>query len=173
MFLNKHYKNLEKNLIEKYSSQNENEAVLEDEDFKDGRLTISGYERLKQQCDYIPYSEQIEIKIPKKHEDGFKERLESLGASELLKMRQDRKGARINSLILLVLGIVSFAIGSIVEFFFSNTHIVFYIAIIVSWVFIWAATEKWFFDRRDLHEKRKSLIQILSSNITSTEKEDN
>ncbi|MCL2862308.1 MAG: hypothetical protein FWE22_07865 [Firmicutes bacterium] len=176
MFLSKPYKDLENRLIEKFEQTDENEVVLEDDDFKDGRLTIFGYEKLKQQCDYIPYSEKIEIKIPKKNEKGFKERLEYLGALELIKIKKDRREVRKTALLLLLVGVVTFVIGSIVELFASVTNrvladILFYIIIIISWVFVWAAVEKWFFDRRDLREKRKSLLQILSSNITTIEKE--
>jgi len=165
MFIKKEYKDLEKKLLEKHERKNDNEAVLEEEDFKDGSLTIFGYDRLKQQCDYIPYSEEIKIKIPKRYETGFKEKLEFLGASELNKLKEDRKGVRIASLVLMLLGIILFGVATVIENFTSDSNIFFYVTIIVSWVFIWAAVEKWFFDRRDLREKRKSLLQILSSRI--------
>jgi hypothetical protein len=84
----KQYNALEKALEQKYRAKRENEAVLSHEDFKDGKLTVFGYNHLKQQCDYIPYSEDIEIKIPKEYESGFRDTLESMGASELSRIKK-------------------------------------------------------------------------------------
>ena len=160
----KQYNELEKALEQKYKAKRENEAVLSKEDFKDGKLTVFGYNHLKQQCDYIPFSEDIEIKIPKEYETGFKSTLESMGASELSRIRKDRRETKIVALMLLFTGILFVILGNVLEVFqgsfFQN------IVVIVSWVFVWAAVEKGFFDRRDLVEKRVSLLQILSAKIT-------
>jgi hypothetical protein len=67
--------------------------------------------------------------------------------------------------VLLFTGILFVMLGNILEFFQSNTFQ--NIVVIVSWVFVWAAVEKWFFDRGNLKEKRMSLLQILSAKITS------
>ncbi|MCL2477520.1 hypothetical protein [Candidatus Bathycorpusculum sp.] len=160
----KQYDKLEKTLEQKYKSHRENEVVLSNEDFKNGKLTVFGYNHLKQQCDYIPYSEDIEIKIPKECESGFKDTLESMGANELSRIKKDRRDTKIAALVLLFTGILFVVLGNILEFFRGN----FFqnIVVIVSWVFVWAAVEKWFFDRRALKEKRKSLLQILSAKIT-------
>jgi len=161
----KQYDKLEKALEQKYKINRENEAVLSKEDFKDGKLSVFGYNHLKQQCDYIPYSADIEIKIPKECEAGFKYTLESMGANELSRIKKDRRDTQITSLSLLFTGILFVALGNILEVFRGN----FFqnIIVIISWVFVWAAVEKWFFDRRDLKEKRKSLLQILSAKITT------
>jgi len=160
----KQYAELEKTLEQKYKANRENEAVLSKEDFKDGKLTVFGYDRLKQQCDYIPYSEDIEIKIPKEYETGFKATLESMGANELSRIKKDRRETKITALALLFAGILFVVLGDILEFFRSGAFQ--NIIVIASWVFVWAAVEKLFFDRRVLKEKRQSLLQILSAKIT-------
>ena len=159
------YRDLEKSLSKKYKARRENEAVLTADDFQNGKLTVSGYERLKQQCDYISYREDIEIKIPKSCESGFKETLEGMGAAELSRIRKDRRDAKILSAVLLLAGIGFLLLGNFIEFFSGG--IFQSIVVIVSWVFVWAAVEKWFFDRRRLTDKRLSLLQILLAKITA------
>jgi len=87
-----------------------------------------------------------------------------MGASELSRIRKDRRETKIVALMLLFTGILFVILGNVLEVFqgsfFQN------IVVIVSWVFVWAAVEKGFFDRRDLVEKRVSLLQILSAKIT-------
>ena len=170
MFINnlgkhKQYRDLEKSLQKKFKVKRENEAALGKEDFKGGKLTVQGFENLKQQCDYIPFSGDIEIKIPKECEDGFQKSLNSMGAIELSRIKKDRREAMIASAILLLVGIGLVLFGNFIEFhkvpIFEN------IVIIASWVFVWAAVEKWFFDRRKLSDKRFSLLQILSAKITA------
>jgi len=162
--MNKKYREIEKALEQRYKDVSENEASLNADDFKDGKLTVCGYERLKSQCDYIPYSEEIVINIPSELEHSFKDSLEFLAANELSRIKKDRREARITSLVLLLGGILFFAFGIIFEYF--QRELFWNIVIIVSWVFIWAAAEKWFFDRKDLREKRKSLLQILTAKIS-------
>jgi len=163
MTKNKQYREIEKALEQKYKGVSENEASLNADDFKDGKLTVCGYDRLKNQCDYIPYSEEIIINIPSEFESGFKDSLDFLAANELSRIRKDRREARITSLLLLLSGVLFFALGFIFERF--QRELFWNIVIIISWVFIWAAAEKWFFDRKDLREK-KSLLQILTAKIS-------
>jgi len=159
------YRELEKRLEQKYKEVKENEVSLAADYFKDGKLTIYGYDSLKHQCDYIPYSEEIIIKIPNGFEKNFKDSLEFMAANELFRIKKDRSEARITSLLLLLSGILFLALGFIFEH--QQRELFWNIVIIVSWVFIWAATEKWFFDRKDLREKRKSILQILTAKIIS------
>jgi hypothetical protein len=126
---------------------------------------VFGYNHLKQQCDYIPFSEDIEIKIPKEFEATFKVTLEIMGANELSRIRKDRREAKIMALGLLFVGILFVMLGNVLEFFRGNSFQS--VVVIVSWVFVWAAVEKWFFDRGHLTEKRLSLLQILSAKITA------
>ncbi|MCL2676172.1 MAG: hypothetical protein FWE84_06320 [Firmicutes bacterium] len=163
MSKHKQYREIEKNLEQKFRANRENEAVLDGGDFKDGKLSVWGYTRLKQQCDYIPFSEEIEIKIPKEHEEGFRDTLESMGAAELSRIKKDRRDAMLKALVLLLGGVLFFALGNIFDLL--KTGIIQNIIIIASWVFVWGAVEAWFFDRKDLHEKRLSLLQILSAKI--------
>lgn len=56
MHENQEFKQLEKLLHEKFINIKENEVILRDDDFKDGKLTKDGYLNLKLQSDYIPIS---------------------------------------------------------------------------------------------------------------------
>ena len=159
------YRAIEKALTQKQKAKRENEAVLNNEDFKNGKLTAQGYEHLKQQCDYIPYREDIEIKIPKECETGFKDSLEPMAAVELSRIKKDRRDAQIASAILLLVGIGFVLLGNFIEF--HKVRIFETVVIIASWVFVWAAVEKWFFDRRRLTDKKFSLLQILSAKVTA------
>jgi len=163
--MNKHkqYKELEKSLILKYNLHKENEIVLNDEDFKDGKLSIFGFYHLKQECEYIPYNQEIEIKIPGKYEKDFKNTLNQLGTNELIKIKKDIKYAKTTALILLLFGVIFIILGNVFDFFKGD--ILKSIVIIASWVFVWGAVERWFFDQRELMDKRISLLQILSAKI--------
>jgi len=163
----KRYRELEKSLEQKYKGGNGNEASLNADDFKDGKLTVYGYDRLKQQCDYIPFSEEIEIKVPTGYGDGFKVALEQLAANELQRIRKDKREARITAAGLLLAGMLCFLLGHLLDLFsgdlFQN------IVVIASWVFVWGAVEKWFFEGKDLHVRRMSLLQILTAKVGAAE----
>ncbi|MCL2212626.1 MAG: hypothetical protein FWB93_02180 [Oscillospiraceae bacterium] len=160
----KQYRKLEKELSQKYKNVKENEVTLEKDDFKDGKLTVFGYDRLKNQCDYIPYSETIELAVPQAFEANFRASLEFMIANELSRIRKDRREARRTSLILLLGGIFCFVLA--IAFEFRDILLAENLVVIASWVFVWASVEKWFFDRKELQEKRKSLLQILSARIS-------
>ena len=161
----KNFIELEKTLELKYSGVKENEVHLGGEDFKDGKLSSSGYLRLKQQCEYIPYSDQIEIIIPRETAIGFRANLEQMAAAEISKIKKDRKRASYSSLFMLSLGILWY----MVSYFFIPSKIVKDITIIVTWVFVWAAVEKWFFERGKLQDRRFSLLQILAARVKARE----
>lgn len=158
----KELKEIEKRLIKKNQSKRENEVILEKADFKDGKLSASGYKRLKHECEYIDYLEDIEIVVPKECVDGFKDTLETLAANELSHIRKDQRETRMMAFACLFIGIVWFAIGQ----FFTRTGMMHEITLIATWVFVWTAVTKFFFDRGDLQDRRFSLLQILAAKIT-------
>lgn len=153
---------LEEALEQTQNVINETEVVLGKIDFKDGKLSASGFKRLKQECDYIDYSEQIEIIIPKEYAEGFKNKLESMTAIELKHLKKDRKRTKAAALILLVIGALWFTVGQL----FLSARFVHELTLIATWVFVWAAVEKLFFDQTRLQDKRFSLLQILAAKIT-------
>jgi len=161
----KQYIALEKQLLNKHKEAKQNEVVLEDADFKDGKLSWQGYNRLKDECEYVDYAEDIEIKVPQKYRDGFDSCLESMAINELSKIRKDKIETRIKALSLFFLGGVVLTIGLLVIVHIVRQEF----ALIISWVLIWAAAEKTFFDRRDLQNKRFNLLHILSARIAAYE----
>lgn len=163
----KDFKQLEKAITKQYGENRDNVVCLDNEDFKDGKLSYLGYYRLKQQCEYASIKEDIELIVPKRQEKVFKETLERIGANELSRIKQDISEARTAAAVLMFLGLIFIALGNFVEFFKGN--LIKEIIIIASWVFVWAAVEKWFFDRRDLQKKKINILHILSAKITIEE----
>jgi len=164
---NKQYRTLEKSLERKYKSRRENEIALTAEDFQDGKLTAMGYLRLKQQCDYIDESFDVEIKLPcdcKEYAENLKETLGFLGMRELAQVKRERRKNSMAALILLFGGILCFGLSYGVSLL--DIIIVKDIIIIASWVFVWGAVEKQFFGSKDLRDKRLKILQTLSAKIT-------
>lgn len=162
----KKYKELEKLLSKKHNNINENQVTLCDEDFKDGKLTAMGYEKTKAECDYIPYSKNIEIFVPKGNIADFKNSFEVMATVELKRIRKDRNFAQISALICLLVGAAFFTLGQI----FNDIKILHEITLVTTWVFIWTAVDKFFFGRFKLRDQRFNLLQILSSKVTEYEK---
>jgi len=159
----KKFRELEKQLIAKNQDKRENEVVLESADFRDGKLSVSGFAKLKLECEYIEYDDDIEIKVPNEFVGGFKDTVEQMAAVELSHIRKDKREARIQAGIFLLVGVVVLAFGLVR---FTDTIIRQEITIIVSWVFIWASAEKMFFDRSDLQNSRYNLLHILSGQVS-------
>jgi hypothetical protein len=158
----KQYKKIERALEQKYKGKQENEASLEKSDFRDGKLSISGYTRLKQQCEYIGYDKDIEIKVPMEYVENFKETLECLVTNELWYIKKDRRSIKMTALLLLAIGVLWY----LVRYFFIHTVVVQEITLVATWVFVWAAVEKLFFDQKKLVDRRHRLLQILLAKIT-------
>ena len=166
----KQYWDMEKALEQKYRGMSKNVATLAESDFKDGKLDVCGYDRLKNQCDYIAFSEDITIKVPNEYSDWFKDSLEFLAVNELARIKRERRDTRIASIAFLLVGILFIGLSILLE---SLQRVLWLnIVIIVSWVFTWAAVEKWFFDRRSLRKKRRRILQILSAKILVIGEED-
>jgi len=165
MFKRKQFLEIEKQLLNKEKEKRENEVVLEEADFKDGKLSWAGYSRLKNECEYIEYSEDIEIRIPENYDKDFAGCLKEMAASELSKIKKDRLETRIKAAVLFFIGLVVLAIGLIR---IDDERIVWQeFTLIISWVFVWAAAEKAFFDRRDLQNSRYNILHILTATIST------
>jgi hypothetical protein len=162
----KQYRKIERALQQKYKDKQENEVSLEMADFKDGKLSVSGYTRLKQQCEYTGYGIDIEINIPKEHAVNFKETLESFAASELSCIRKDIRNNKRAAIGLLAIGVAWY----LIRYYFAHDAIIVHeITLVATWVFVWAAVEKWFFDQHKLSNQRHRLLQILLAKITEQE----
>ena len=157
----KQFKELNKKLSQKVKEIHENEITLSDYDFKDGKLSFAGYNRLKQECKYIDYSENIEIIMPKEYVDGFLETLENMAANEVSHIKKDMRKMRFFSVIFLLIGALWFTLGNI----FTIPLVAKEITIVATWVFVWAAVEHWFFDSNKMKKRKYNLFQILSAKI--------
>ena len=171
----KDYIALEKNLEHKFRSVRENELTLTKEDFKDGRLKSSSFNRLKDECWYIGYEDEVEIRVPEEYADGFKDGLEFLAARKLSKIKKDRREDIMHAIILLFTGLAVLGALALLFAFWEametarETFFVGELLTIASWVFVWAAVTKFFIDRRDLRDQRFTLLQLLSARIILTE----
>jgi hypothetical protein len=96
----KQYKEIESALERRYRNKRENEVSLDKSDFKDGKLSVSGYTWLKQQCEYIDHRHNIEISVPKEYAENFMDTLEYLAANELSCIKKDTRNVKGKSLIL-------------------------------------------------------------------------
>ncbi|MDR0778625.1 MAG: hypothetical protein LBE48_04230 [Methanomassiliicoccaceae archaeon] len=159
----KRFKEIEKELEQRAESTIDNVIALETEDFKDGKLTLSGYDRLKHECEFIGYKEDIEIIVPKENGTDFKGSLEGMVAIELSRLKIKRQSIKRQALMCMAAGVIWFLIGA----FFREETLIKDITIIAAWVFVWTAVGKWFFDLSDLSDKRMSLLHILTGRITA------
>jgi len=157
----KEYREIEKSLQQRFKVKRENEVELLKEDFKYGKLTASGYNRLKDECEYIKLRDEINIVVPEQFIDGVKAPLEQMAAVELSKIRKDRTLGRIIALICLLIGAVLFGLGQV----FSHAYLVSEITLVAAWVFVWAAVDRYFFEGSKLRVRRLSLIQIVAAKL--------
>jgi hypothetical protein len=67
------FKEIEKSLEQRIKNRQEKTVCLQGDDFKDGKLSLPGYNRIKQECEYISYKEEIEIEVSEEFEKNFKE----------------------------------------------------------------------------------------------------
>jgi len=160
----KKYINLERRLDVKFKNIRENELVLTKDDFKDGKLLANSFERIKNECYYISYEDEVEIKMPQKFLGSFCDSFELMSHRELSKLYALRREAWLSALILILAGIALL----IPMYFLIDVRAAFIlpeILLIASWVFVWAAVQKVFFDRWRLREQRFTLLQLLDAKV--------
>jgi hypothetical protein len=155
------FRKIEKELRQKHGGCCANTVVMNDDDFKNGQLTAGGYCRLKQDCEYIRYSDDIEIIVPTQREEAFKYCLENMAAAELCQIRTDRREMMFASFLILATGILWFTLSQI----FSDQRVLHEILMVATWCFTWTALAKWFFDRAKLRNRKYSLLHILTAKI--------
>jgi hypothetical protein len=159
------FKRIERSLEQIPKGDDGNEVFLLKEDFKCGQLTPSGFLRLKQQCEHINYSDSIDIMIPKENEAGFRRSLERLVAKELEFIKREIRETKAIAITCLLVGAFLFVIGQV----FSEVYLLGEITLIAIWVFIWTAIDKWFFEQRNLRNKKYDLMQIMAANVRTEE----
>ena len=162
---------LEKSLEQKFSGVRENVLTLVGDDFKDNKLKSSAFARIKDECWYIDYEDEVEISVPIAFKEGFRDSLELFATRELSKIKKDKKEARVHAGVLLAVGLGVLLAMALMFAFWERLEAVreaFFLTellTIISWVFIWAAVSKWFFDQKQLHDQRFTLLQLLSAKI--------
>jgi len=71
------------------------------------------------------------------------------------------------SVILIVVGMLAMGIASILTELSFNAYALHEILVIASWVFIWAAVETFFFERRKLKNRKHHFQRIYSAEFTT------
>jgi hypothetical protein len=171
----KRYVDLEKKLERKFKNVRENELSLTKEDFKDGTLKASAFVRLKDECWYIPYEDEVLIKLPEENADRFKNSLEFFASRELSKIKKDRREAQIHAAVFFLTGVLILGILTLLIFLWGALDDVMFVTeliTIISWVFVWAAVTKFFIDRKEMRDQRYTLLQLLSAKIESGKSSD-
>jgi len=166
------FKQIENELKNKYQHLKENEIILRENDFDEGKLTKSGYISLKQQSDYISIHDPIEIRMPKKYLLAFKEQLELMATKELIRIKKDMKDARWFSAMFFTIGLLLLTIPSLLSLIDVNIRIINDLVTIISWVFVWASVEKGFFDMPQLKNRRINILHLLTSKIYPYKREE-
>lgn len=161
----KQYKQIEKEILREYEGCGESRIRLCDEDFKDGRLTVLGYDKLKTQCHYISMRKELEIVLPKNCKENFKNSLTPMAAEELARLKKESNYALLISTVCLIIG----ACLVLIRLVFSKEIIVSELTLIAISGFIWTAIDKFIFDRNKLQEQRMDIVQLLSAHTTSGE----
>jgi len=126
------------------------------------------FERIKNECYYIPYEDEVEIKMPQRFLGGFCESFELMSHRELSKLYSLRREAWLAAFAMILAGIALL----IPMFFLIEVRAAFIIPdllMIASWVFVWAAVQKVFFDRWRLREQRFTLLQLLDAKIVGVD----
>ncbi|MCL2847727.1 MAG: hypothetical protein FWE13_03135 [Firmicutes bacterium] len=162
------YIELEKRLEQQHRPLRENQLELTASDFKGGELKPSAFARLKEECWYIPYEEQVEIKLPATNIERFKECLDFLASRELSKLKKDRKEAFIHALVFFFVGIAILGVLSLCLLFweaFAETTFLPELLTIISWAFVWASVTILFIDWKKRRDQRFTLLQLLSATI--------
>jgi hypothetical protein len=165
----KHYNEIEKSLFnnrKKLIETNvitENQIILTNDDFRDGKLKISGYTKLVDQCNYIPYGVEVEVVVPKQFEPEFRPHFEKLATDELLRIKGDRRDT-------LRIAMICFFISAVLIsslWYLRKVDFVHEMVMIFGWVSMWTAVEKWFFDHNHLRDRRYNILQLLASHTVA------
>lgn len=159
------FREIERHLKLKYRNIRENEIIVRDTHFEEGRITKIGYLSLKQQADYIPIYDVIMIKVPKNHESDFKASLEYVAAKELIRIKKDILSTSILGFIFFSLGVALLIIKEVTGL--SSEKIINEILLIISWIFIWSSAEKVIFEIRKFRNDRLNIFHLLGANIKS------
>ena len=164
----KKFKKLENRLLKKNIVVNEHEVNLYADDFMDDTLSASGYYRIHRECKHLLKNDTLRIIVPAAYADGLRKALETYGSRELKHIRQERFDVRLAAFLLLFGGVGFLMLGVFLQKF-SELALVNEVTVIASWVFVWAAVEKFFFEQKHLRDKRYLILQILTAEIAVVE----
>ena len=167
MSLRKQYRELEKVMLKRHATTAPNVIKLDKDDFKDGKLSVRGFVHLKEDIDYIPYADVVEIVVAKQYESGLKESIDQMAMHELARSKKDRRKTEIIVGLCVLVGAVCLALW---QFAFQNVQFLGQVTLIAGWLFFWTAIDKLFFERPGQRDLRWNLLQLMSATIVVDEK---
>ena len=161
------YRELERELL---SERKHLLLTLEEGDFRDGHLTVSGYSKLKKDSDYIPSEEQLKIIVPHQYFASFRDSLEYLAADELRLIKKTKQNILLTGIICLLVGV---ALLFARQFYGRDEAVGFVsflgdLTLVAAWVFLWTAVLKFFFDPWALRKTRLDILQILCAEVVDS-----
>lgn len=163
--LKKEYIQLEEQLTTNYRHLRANEIVISPEDFKNGYLTNHAFTRLRDECWYIPYGDEVVIKAPTMAGTNIKEDLQFFSARALDKIKKDRMEVIRQSIGLFVVGLCMLTLLTLIfDAMYENVFVIEFVSIL-SWVFVWSSVGMYFIDQRPIQDKRFTLLQLLSAQV--------
>jgi len=154
----KEFKHLERTLINSYEKKND-KIIVDNNDFDEDGLTIEGFSKIKQKLEYVSIDDTFDIVVSNKKDEVFRNSLIHYVSKELFIIKKQKDRINKFSIIFLLIGILVM----IFYYLFSKTYFLSELFIIISWVFIWAAVEKIFFEKAALKRNRIKLLILISS----------
>ncbi len=153
-----HLLTLEKDLLKNYENKTD-KIIINDKSFDEQGFTIEGFNRLKEEINYIELDCDFGIIVPEGKQEVFNKSLKHYISKELFYI--NKKNKQINNIVILLL-IFGIAVMAL-YYFFLKSFVLSDLLIIVSWVFIWSAIEKLFFEKPFLNRESLKLLLLLDS----------
>ncbi len=149
---------LEKDLLKNYENKTDR-IIISEKSFDEQGFTYEGFNRLKDEINYIELDSDFRMIVPEAKKELFNKSLKDYISKDLFFINKKHK--EINGIVtlLLILGVIIMISYYLFfkELFLSQLFIIF------SWVFIWTATEKLFFEKPALNRESLKLLLLLDS----------
>ena len=152
---------LKKKLIKNYISSDCNSIGLSESDFHDDKLTSDGYEKLRKCLDHSSAWNAIELTIPLKYKESLPQDIETYISPEIVHLAKEKRRIIKTAILLLLIGSLIFIPLTLWEgrLFFSE------MAVVIFWVFVWGATDRFFIQLPGLKRAEYKLLLLADAEI--------
>ena len=181
MFLNKKFRKVEKELNQDkiYVVGSDGDAIInvkaDEKEQVFSSYNFESNEKLNDELsDFIydkakdvPANKDIKIKIFtdfKADEKEVQDAIKNNYKKEYINLKSEMKRNYIFSAVMFVLGIVTLTLLLLMHSWFYNVYLEIILEI-ATWVFIWEAVDKFFFERTEIREKRHQFARLYYSQV--------